>query len=75
MIMSEKFKKIITLLVRQDVPFHIEKKPIAYCACGDGKKPWEIIDAPYDVYFHTEPKGFQYYAEELSYVISAMKNS
>lgn len=35
--MSEKFKKIITLLMRQDVPFHIEKKPIAYCACGDGK--------------------------------------
>lgn len=73
--MSEKFKKIITLLMRQDVPFHIEKKSLAYCAYGDGKKPWEIIDAPYDVYFNTETEGFQYYEEELSYVISAMKNS
>ena len=73
--MSEKFKKIITLLMRQDVPFHIEKTLLTYCACGDGKKPWEIIDAPYDVYFNSEPEGFQYYEEELSYVISAMKNS
>lgn len=77
--MSEKFRRIVGLLMRQDVPFHLEKSnEETYLAVSDGKTYWIIGDKEEgmsDVYFFSQADDYRLFEDELSYVVMAMKYS
>ena len=69
--MSEKFKRIIALLLRQDVPFRVEKYKDDYIAIGEGKRRWDSTEC----FFNSPNNNGDVFDEELSYLILAMKYS
>lgn len=74
--MSEKFKRIITLLLRQDVPFRIDKDKDDYMVIGEGKHRWNIRDIDgAECFFNSPDNNGDVFDEELSYLILAMKYS
>lgn len=77
--MSEKFRRIVGLLMRQDVPFHLEQSNEgAYLAVSNGKTYWIIGDKEegmLDIYFFSQADNYRLFEDELSYVVMAMKYS
>lgn len=73
--MSEKFRRIIVMLLREDVPFHMNKTCGYYHIIGEGKAYWEINDMPEGVYFNSGAELHRHFEEELSYIIMAIRKT